>query len=297
MQPLLATALLVLSTGVAAPQSDRDALVGVWRFDREVDTYADGTPVPGPPIECDGILVYTSDGFMSVLILPKGRTWSADRAAPAELRATVDSGSAYAGRFEIDATRHSVTHLLEVSLAPAYKGERLTRGYVLDGDELKLTGSFEDRRKTVHFTISWVRSSRAPQSRLIPAAMEVQARVERTLGTRPVECGRFLITKSGRPAASAAELRKAVSCVTNHAASGTPAWMLQQLRGIDSWVARGLMTGRDGRVQMFSFDDDPSGGGSADPSFTASNCGLPSVGGGTIRCRDDRSRQDLLQAR
>ena len=288
MQPLLVTALLVLSTGVAAPQSDRDALVGVWRFAREVDTYADGTPVPGPPIECDGILVYTSDGFMSVLIMPKGRTWSADRATPAELRTTVLNGTAYAGRFEVDAARHTVTHALEISLEPAYQGQRLTRGYVLDGDELKLTGSFEDRRRTVLFTITWVRSSRAPQTPLVPAAMEAQARVERALGTRPVECGRFLVAKSGRPAASSAELRKAVSCVAEHAASGTPAWMLQQLRGIDSWVARGLMTGRDGRVQMFSFDDDPSGGGSADPSFTASNCGSPGVGGGTIRCRDDR---------
>ena len=288
MQPLLAAALLVLSTGAAAAQSDRDALVGVWRFAREVDTYADGTPVPGPPIECDGILVYTSDGFMSVLIMPKGRTWSADRATPAELRTTVLNGTAYAGRFEVDAARHTVTHALEISLEPAYQGQRLTRGYVLDGDELKLTGRFEDRRRTVLFSITWVRSSRAPQTPLVPAAMEAQARVERALGTRPVECGRFLVTKSGRPAASSAELRKAVSCVAEHAASGTPAWMLQQLRGIDSWVARGLMTGRDGRVQMFSFDDDPSGGGSADPSFTASNCGSPGVGGGTIRCRDDR---------
>src|SRR6185295_16947214 len=150
--------------------------------------------------------------------------------------------------------------------------------------------------RTVLFTITWVRSSRAPQTPLVPAAMEAQALVERVLGTRPVECGRFLITKSGRPAASSAELRRAVSCVTEHAARRTPAWMLQQLRGIDSWVARGLMTGRDGRVQMFSFDDDPSGGGSADPSFTASHCGSPSVGGGTIRCRDDRERQDLLQS-
>jgi len=199
VQPLLAAALLVLSTGAAAAQSDRDALVGVWRFAREVDTYADGTPVPGPPIECDGILVYTSDGFMSVLIMPKGRTWSADRATPAELRTTVLNGTAYAGRFEVDAARHTVTHALEISLEPAYQGQRLTRGYVLDGDELKLTGSFEDRRRTFLFSITWVRSSRAPQTPLVPAAMEAQARVERALGTRPVECGRFLVTKSGRP--------------------------------------------------------------------------------------------------
>ncbi len=72
---------------------------GVWRLLREVDTKADGSPAPVAALsDCEGLLIYTADGFMSVNIMPKGRTWSTDTATIDELRETVGNGTAYAGR-------------------------------------------------------------------------------------------------------------------------------------------------------------------------------------------------------
>ena len=36
---------------------DRDRLVGVWRFQKEVDTKLDGTPVPPSGPAYDGLLI------------------------------------------------------------------------------------------------------------------------------------------------------------------------------------------------------------------------------------------------
>ena len=109
---MLALVLAVL--GVAAPLAadDQHRLVGVWRFLREVDTKADGSPAPVAALsDCDGLLIYTADGFVSVNIMPKGRTWSTDTATLDEFRETVGNGTAYAGRYEVDTSAYTVTNI------------------------------------------------------------------------------------------------------------------------------------------------------------------------------------------
>jgi len=122
-----------------------------------------------------------------------------------------------------------------------------------------------------------VPAHRPTQAQLPPDAMDVQRRVERVLGGPAADCGRFFFKNAKRPAASAGELRNAIACVTEHAATRTPAWMVQQMRGIDSWVARGLMARPDGKVELFGYDSDPAGGGGAAPRFTTQACESPRV--------------------
>jgi hypothetical protein len=94
---------------------------------------------------------------MSIVHMPTNRTWLAETASIAELRETVRNGNAYAGRYEVDPTTHTVTHITSVSMEPAFQGKRLTRNYILQGNTLKLLGTFPYEGDTIHFTITWIR--------------------------------------------------------------------------------------------------------------------------------------------
>jgi hypothetical protein len=155
---LVAPFLTLLS--LSAMADDRRALVGVWRYDSEVDTRVDGSPAPASALsETHGLLVYTSDGFVSVVLMPKNRTWLSEAASIAELRETVTNGTAYAGRYELNPSAHTITHITSVGMEPVTEGKRLVRNYALDGNTLKLTGTFPYDGESIYFTITWTRVS------------------------------------------------------------------------------------------------------------------------------------------
>lgn len=159
MRTALALAVLLLGT-LPLQAADRDRLVGIWLFEKEVDLRADGSSAPAGASApaYDGILTYTADGYVSAVIMPKGRTWDADKATIEEFRDTVSNGTAYAGRYELDESKHTVTHIPRVSLEPYYEGKRLVRNYALDGDTLKVSGTFEYQGEAIRFEIRWRRA-------------------------------------------------------------------------------------------------------------------------------------------
>jgi hypothetical protein len=133
-------------------------LVGTWRYAGEVDTKLDGSPAPADVLsDVEGLLTYTADGFMSVILMPKGRAWVTGAATLEELRETVGNGTAYAGRYTVDPVARTVTHVSSVNLEPAYDKRPLVRTYALEGDTLKLSGTFGSGAETVRFTITWMR--------------------------------------------------------------------------------------------------------------------------------------------
>jgi hypothetical protein len=152
------TSLFALNATPLLAAGDATRLVGVWRYLREVDTRPDGSPAPtAASSDTQGLLIYTADGFMSVTLMPKGRKWSTDTATIAELRETVGNGTAYAGRYEVDRTAHTVTHTSSVNLEPDYQDKRLVRSYSFDGSSLQLSGTFPHQGETIRFVITWVR--------------------------------------------------------------------------------------------------------------------------------------------
>ena len=59
----------------------------MWRFQNEVDTRADGSVVQILPADgWDGYAIYTTDGFVSINIMPKGRKWKVKTATLKELK-------------------------------------------------------------------------------------------------------------------------------------------------------------------------------------------------------------------
>jgi hypothetical protein len=159
---LLLVGLVLVGGGWAGVSSTASSvplpLVGTWRYAGEVDTKLDGSPAPAGVLNyVEGLLVYTTEGFVSVVLMPKGRVWSTEAATIEELREAVGNGTAYAGRYTVDPVAHTVTHVSSVNLEPAYDKRPLVRTYSLDGDTLKLTGTFGSGAETVRFVISWER--------------------------------------------------------------------------------------------------------------------------------------------
>lgn len=183
MNRAIAGLLFGLLFGASSLLAEGDArrLQGVWRFQGEVDTLADGSPAPpgSAAADCDGVLIYSADGFMSVNIMPKGRHWDTETATIAELRETISNGTGYAGRFEVDESAHTVTHIPFVSMEPGYEQKRLLRSYAFKGDDLELSGTFEYQGKTIRFTLTWARmDSKVPP---IAKAEEIQRQVRERL--------------------------------------------------------------------------------------------------------------------
>ena len=132
-------ALLLLASVCEVEAARLPQLEGAWRFQKAVDTRADGSIVTATAgKEYEGFAIYTADGFVSIILMPKGRTWTIEAASLPELRDTVEAGSAYFGRYEVDEARHVLTHLPEADLSRLYIGRREERHYQLEGDQLIL---------------------------------------------------------------------------------------------------------------------------------------------------------------
>lgn len=135
-------------------------LAGVWLFEKEVDTRADGTEVKLPMPRYDGVLIYTADGFVSATLMPHGRRWTRESATREELAASVVEGAAtaYAGRYQIDRATGTVIHTPITSVDPGDVGRALVRKFDVGGDELRLSGKFRHEGEELTFTVHWKRA-------------------------------------------------------------------------------------------------------------------------------------------
>jgi hypothetical protein len=143
----------------------RETLIGAWRLVDVVKEAVDGSPDARPhgdrPV---GLILYTPDGYMSAQIMDPDRRplastdWSA--LSPEEYADEARGYFAYAGSFEVDEERGTVTHSVEVSLFPGWVGGAQLRVVRLDGDHLVLSGAApeESGGKLVTTRISWVRA-------------------------------------------------------------------------------------------------------------------------------------------
>jgi hypothetical protein len=149
--------LSVASASVLPPTSE---IVGTWQFVEEVNLRADGSVAEFPGQGAyDGLLIYAPDGFMSVTMMPKGRRWTIADATTAQLRETIEVGTAYAGRYDVNPTTHTVTHIVAVILDPEVQEKRLVRDYSIKGKTLELSGTWPYQGETLRFTLKWVRAT------------------------------------------------------------------------------------------------------------------------------------------
>lgn len=121
----------------------RQSLLGAWHLRSYLEERA-GTASPHHPLGADatGLLTYTGDGCVSVLMMQAGRPSfsSGDwfRPTPEEL-AAASAFIAYSGTFSVDEAARTVTHGVDVSFFPNWVGNRQVRLVELAGDDLTLT--------------------------------------------------------------------------------------------------------------------------------------------------------------
>jgi hypothetical protein len=154
---------IAASVAFAAGPTD---LVGTWQLVSRVDRDAAGSVVPELSLGPDptGYLIYDSAGHVAVQLMKSHRTGSpCEITAPAQGNnlAQVGGYDAYFGRYEVDWSTGTVTHILEGALAPADVGRRLSRRFKVDGDTLTIQfepGGKED--KQIIRTLIWKRVGR-----------------------------------------------------------------------------------------------------------------------------------------
>jgi len=125
------------------PTLDADRLVGAWQLQHWQVVYEDGTTTEpfGPGAE--GLLLYTSDGWMSACIMAGGRARLSSgnpREAPEfERAAAFDGYFSYAGRWRILDRR--VQHQVTVALNPGLVGTLQLRDAELADHVLTLSAT------------------------------------------------------------------------------------------------------------------------------------------------------------
>ncbi len=117
---------------------DAKDLLGAWHLVSWSLVYADGRP-PEYPLGADatGILMYTSDGHVSALLMRKTRPAQAP-ANPAEAAAAYADSFAYSGRYTV--RDGAAYHAIEVSTNPALVGVTSTRYIDMTDGRLTLSG-------------------------------------------------------------------------------------------------------------------------------------------------------------
>jgi hypothetical protein len=143
----------------------RERLIGAWKLVSYQDIPVDGSP-PLEPLghEPHGIIMYTSDGYMSAQVSKPDRPnyasgdWFAG--TDEDYRHAASTYIAYSGHFHVDEANQTLTHSMFVSLFPDWTGQTQPRVVTLEGDELKLgpTAPIQSGGKTVNSVLTWHRA-------------------------------------------------------------------------------------------------------------------------------------------
>jgi hypothetical protein len=136
-------------------------LAGTWRL-VSCEAEGDDGGIAYPQGEdAVGLLVYTTDGFMSGQVMRRGR-----ESLPAGYRQGGASGRvqnafegyiAYCGRYRVDESAGEVIHTVEAALYPNWVGTEQRRTYHIDGNRLTLLAVSERGGKKKVARLIWER--------------------------------------------------------------------------------------------------------------------------------------------
>jgi len=142
--------------------TDTPSLVGTWSLVSFVALDGTGGSRPYWDDRAAGLIVYTPDGRVSAQVYdarrPRlGTPW--ERASPAAAQAAFVGMASYYGRYRVDASRSTVTHVVEGAMSPDWIGTELVRGYrflTSDRVELRVLTS-ADGQSAENTVLTWER--------------------------------------------------------------------------------------------------------------------------------------------
>jgi hypothetical protein len=140
-----------------------EALIGVWTL-RKYSDVAEGIAAHYPFGEDpDGVLIYTPDGFVSALLMARGRPNLTGEGfadgTPDQYTSAGKGFIGYVGRYDLDEAQLVVTHRPNVAFVPNMIGSVQRRLVDLQGDILVLTAEHVPAAglPTTKSQLEWVR--------------------------------------------------------------------------------------------------------------------------------------------
>ncbi len=124
-----------------APSSDREPLVGTYRFVNFEIKDTNGNWRPDPNYKGNGYIIYSDDGYMGVQIMPAGRTpFPSNSNQPNSVQAqqALQGYYAYFGPFTVNENEKFVIHHRIGAINPGGDGDA-KRFYDIEGNRLILT--------------------------------------------------------------------------------------------------------------------------------------------------------------
>jgi hypothetical protein len=138
-------------------EGDRDRFMGAWLAWLE-EQGADGKL---HRVQCEGMLVFTRDGHMSVQVMARDPQ-PEPTAGPVQY--TLGGYEASYGRYDIDERSHRFTYHVEGALVRTLISQDLTRLYDLAGKQLIVKSSREDEHWRVAWEHYWALSEPSPSA-------------------------------------------------------------------------------------------------------------------------------------
>jgi hypothetical protein len=137
------------------PGAKDDGLVGTWRFVSMEARSPKGEVIYPYGENMFGRLIYTVDGFMSVLLMnPDRPRFASDdplAGTAEEIEAAYRGFDAYCGTYTIGEQRATVTHHIQASKFPNWIGTDQVRSYETRDGRLILKADIETRGETWKF--------------------------------------------------------------------------------------------------------------------------------------------------
>ena len=120
-------------------------LVGIWKFISMKVQTSKGELIYPYGENLFGVLIYTSVGYMSVLLMRPGRPRFASGdllgGTPEEIKTAYEGFDAYCGTYNVDSEKGIVTHHIEGCKFPNWIGTDQERNFKFFGDKLVLTAT------------------------------------------------------------------------------------------------------------------------------------------------------------
>ncbi len=143
----------------------KDRLVGTWMLQSYIEHPIDGSPdvFPLGP-NAVGIIIYTSDGYMSVQLMREGRPLfsSGDwfEGTHEDYRAAAATFVAHSGTYRVDEKRSTLTQTILISFFPNWGTQSQTRFIEIENDELRLStvSPMRSNGKMVMSYLTWRRA-------------------------------------------------------------------------------------------------------------------------------------------
>ncbi len=148
-----------------AQRNLRERLIGAWKLESYVEKPVDGsTPFYPMGEKPQGLIMYTSDGYMSAQLMHPDRPPFASgdwfRGSDEEFKEEALGYIAYSGPFHTDEVKQTLTHSMFVSLFPNWLGQTQARVVKIEGDVLHLSSAtpiMSGGKRTMSY-LSWRRA-------------------------------------------------------------------------------------------------------------------------------------------